>query len=221
MNRLLVGLALFAVGCGSISIDDYYKEAVKIECDFAVKCCGSMLYGTTYPSSQACVTANESNTALDDAKAQIKAGTLRYDGSAASSCIDATRSLFSSCSNTETPTGAKSLGSACQNVLVGTGKPGSICDTGDDTCQPGTYCEPTSGNSGTCTSYLKAGADCSDGPCDPDHDYCDDTTMKCTALKSKGAACTSDDECSTEDCASTCIEPAAVSVSSFCQSLQN
>lgn len=218
MNRLLIGLALLGVGCGSISIDDYYSSSVKNQCEFVVKCCGSMQNGATYASVDDCVAKTTDATALASVKAQITAGTLKFDGSAASSCVDSTRSLLSSCSNTVTASKEENAADECAKVLVGAKKIGASCDpTASDNGCNGTeaYCASTGGTSGACAPLARAGTDCTTAICASDL-YCDATTMKCTDLKSKGATCDSDDECSTFDCSTTCITPPAEPVTDIC-----
>ena len=216
MNRLLTAFALFAAGCqSSISIDTYFAEEAKAECEFIVKCCGSMQNGTTYATVDDCVAANLNTQELAAVKAQITAGTLKYDGAAANSCLDVGRALTSSCTNTETGSTQRHLDSACLDVIVGTGKVGAACDPNSFSCGPESFCNPTSSTAGTCTALTKSGGDCSDTPC-ADNLYCDEATMKCAALKSNGSACTSDEECSSGDCSSTCIDPAPVPVTDLC-----
>lgn len=219
MNRLLTAFALFAAGChSSISIDQYFNDTSKTECEFIVKCCGGMQQGMTYATVDDCVAANSNAQELAALKAEIKAGTLKYDGAAASSCLDAERSLTSSCTNTETASTVRHIDSSCQNIIVGTAKVGAACNPDELACAPGAYCDTSvsmSSTSGTCTALLKSGQDCSNGYCDANL-YCDDMTLKCTALKSKGSACTSDDQCSSGDCSSTCVDPAPVPVTDFC-----
>jgi hypothetical protein len=218
VNRLLIGLALLGVGCGSIGLDDYYAASVKNQCEFVVKCCGSMQDGTTYASVDDCVAKTTDAAALASVKAQITAGTLKYDGSAASSCIDTSRSLLSSCSNTISLSKEESVGTECNKVLVGAKKIGEACDptTGDSGCNATeAYCASTGGTSGACAPLAKAGTDCTTAICDSNL-YCDATTTKCTDLKAKGATCDTDDECSTLDCNTTCITPPAEPVTDIC-----
>lgn len=231
MNRLLVTVSLLAAGCGgsSISLDDYFTQTTQAQCDFEVKCCGSVPNAVVYTSVDQCVTTHSGDnaTAITLFKSSIAAGKLRYDATAAKTCLDRGKSLASSCTSTIDATEAKSLTDACDQVFVLTAKVGEPCDGNDGAyaCGDGhDYCATTgSSSAGTCTKPPAQGGDCSsDGFC-AEGLYCDDTSTTCQPLKAKGTTCAADYECATGSCGSagTCADATPLPVTESCDIMQS
>jgi len=226
MNRALALVALVASACGgsSVSIDDFYAQQLKTRCTFIVDCCAST-GGPTYASVDACVQANSNASAVAAAKAQVSAGTAMYDGSAASSCLSKSKSLFASCAGTISRTAEDDAASACNDALHGTAQAGASCafasDSSGSPCDVGLYCNVTigtSGTTGTCTAYASSGQDCTNTECGG-MTFCDESSNTCKPLGGTGAACAADDECASYACDSasaTCSAASSSPVTDLC-----
>jgi hypothetical protein len=128
-----------------------FTEAV---CDTASKCYGPLL--TTVLGGNSCVgfltkQIQQGDFALmDDA---VASGTVHYDGTKVSACLDALRQKGCSIFTTR-------IGTVCSDVLSGTVAAGKSCTFGAE-CTTGLFCDTTT-CPGVCTSLLAENSPCRD-----------------------------------------------------------
>ena len=212
--------ALFAVGCGgsSLTVDEFAKEQVKLQCEFEVRCCKTVARAVVFTDVASCEAATEAHRqmAVADTQAQIAAGTRRFDVGAAEHCNSVVKSLFSSCSNTLEVSDVI----ACGTVFVGTVAVGGACGSGDADCVGGADCVD-----GTCKKLLASGAVCASSdstkyPSCANGLQCDASgSMTCITPKADGAACTHGTECRSYDCNTTCTADGATPVTEACEKM--
>jgi hypothetical protein len=214
---VLIALAVAACGGGSVDQKNLYSELYGALCANYAKC------GVT-TSKEACLALlgpTLGMTTTDPYAAQIAAGTIKYDGSAARRCIDAYASA--DCNTTFFTTNTASA--ECAKVYAGTLKVGDSC-TGND-CVPDAFCSfsvdgkcpatckarlATGGGPVTSTTQCQLGLVVSGNVCaSPGAEgaactgtagstffsscagglFCDATSKTCKKTPAKGEACTS------------------------------
>jgi hypothetical protein len=206
MNRILVTAALLA-GCSSSttagSIDDFDRQVAQLSCDFLFRCCTPVPahVGADSASCQnmAAAVAQKNNT-ID---AAIAAGFAKFDAAAAAACLDAYRTLYSSCDQP-----ASIDPGACSNLVYGTLPIGAACmsDLSGARCGAGLYCSAPTGNTGVCAAQPAVGGDCSSAKCTAGVVCL--PNKRCGTPLASGQACTGNDQCQTNNCAnSVCSAP--------------
>ncbi len=107
----------------------------------------------------------------------FQASGTKYDPDAAKRCVDAAKKSSASCEQDPT------FSSACTNVYVGTGAPGTECDS-VESCAPatgggGVECVTTSANVTVCHTYARASLD---DVCTATCNSKPDGILRCTGL---------------------------------------
>jgi hypothetical protein len=121
----------------------------------------------------------------------VSMGLVTYDGKAARSCLD--EATAAGCTQIQANATVGVRGPSCGKVAPGAGKQGSPCEDLDFICES-SNCDP---GSGTCAPPRP----CWQVTCDPGH-YCDATLPGCAPVKSDGAPCGSNTQCTSP---SVCI----------------
>ena len=177
----LVSAVALAACNNSISIDDFAQKFRDGECSAAVAC-------NEFPDTATC----EASISLDSSDfntvvAEVKAGTVSYDGDAASQCL-------AYLTDNVCTFGGFHGGQVCNSIFDGTLANGAACVEDeackgyktqtaqcvrtDNMCDPGTTCCP-----GVCTAIQRAalGASCATLNCANDL-YCSGVDQTCKAL---------------------------------------
>ncbi len=127
----------------------------------------------------------------NDIKKAVAAGRLKYDGTKAQGCLDATNAGFCSSLDSLDP-------AACSAVLVGTVKAGGTCSSVEPECEKGTTCIPDGSSrcAGICVADAAEGRSCEQADC-AEGFFCDDasTPRICVKRGDVGAACPSPGQC--------------------------
>ncbi|HET7501991.1 MAG TPA: hypothetical protein VFK02_13335 [Kofleriaceae bacterium] len=188
----MAALCAAAAACGAARTIDYRDLAGELErarCERFVRC-------AVFPDEASCV--GYLRAAADTSVAgAIDAGKIRYDGEAASACVDAI--ARQSCDLTAED--ARARPAACDRMLAGAIAGGEPCQI-DAECVSGT-CEPSSGcpESGCCAGTCRpAQAPAGDGGgCAQDGDCRDGlvcaTDRTCRTPAGPGEPCAADREC--------------------------
>jgi hypothetical protein len=213
LRRWVVGPLLALAACGggvggsggSIAIQDLGSRDSEAECSRAVRC-------GFYPDQPTCVAANPSF--LGQLMADVQAGKVKYDGIAASDCLDA----LAAKSCTQSGTNFFRFPEACRAAFQGTAAAGAPCFISQE-CVSGSCKLPPSASgltciAGTCDAVfvpIAQGGNCTiDGPefqC-VDGGYCQvtpGTNRTCQPLLAVGEACSAPDACvDRAACVGTC-----------------
>ena len=215
---LWVGL-LLSPGCGSSAADQTVVPAASwgsalaaVECAQIFGCCDAAERGHWGYSDEAqCrqIRGPKEQMNLDQV---LATGWVTYDGKAARSCLD--ESLAAGCASIEANATIGIRGRSCPDVTRGTGKLGATCEDLDFICESAN-CLPGSGTCGPprgCPNACDAGQ------------FCDETTSACAPVKSDGAACRANDECTSPSvcrtgvCGAPLADGAPCSVATDCAS---
>ena len=195
-----------AGGSGSIAIQDLGSRDVDAECSRGVRC-------GFYPDQPTCVAANPS--ILGQLMADVQAGKVKYDGAAASDCLNALAAQGCALSATHFFKEPQS----CNQAFQGTAAAGAPCFINQE-CVSGSCTLPPSATgltciAGTCDAVfvpIAQGENCTiDGPefqC-VDGAYCQvtagGTNRTCQPLLAVGEACSAPDACADgAECVGTC-----------------
>jgi hypothetical protein len=194
-NALIV--VVFAAACGnSVSITDFAAKYIDATCKYDVAC--QLMPDTATCKAALFIDDNYYETIV----ALVKAGTIKYSGDEAGSCIDQQASLTCSYTGfrpdpndpcTKIFTGTVAAGGACL-VSEECAGAGATCPQTDPMCDPTTACCP-----GTCmaaAAKLPLGGNCGSSAQCADNAYCSDKTNQCTAVvTTSGGACEGLDGC--------------------------
>jgi hypothetical protein len=210
LGRETVALALVALvfSCGSegggsvpssgLSAEAYCSALAQQECAAFAGCCSLTLDDCRMKGVTSCLAAVSA----------LPTYGMKFDGSTAQECLDATRTLYANCGYVQGMLPEYlTQAAACRALTVGTIAPGAACQY-DDSCRSDSSsaakCESSNGQK-ICVrkSVLRAGEDCqgSVGECPADA-YCDTT---CKPLKSNGDACDDNAECASSLCTGSCL----------------
>lgn len=159
-----------ATGSGT-SLADVPGILAPAVCDTAAQCYGPLLDAilggnscTGYLTKQ----IQQGDFSLVDEA--VSKGTVKYDGTKVSDCVDAIKQKGCAILSTR-------LSTLCSGALQGTVAAGQSCTIGEE-CAPGLFCKTTT-CPGVCTSLLAEGISCeSDGDCQ-DGLSCDNDTKAC------------------------------------------
>jgi hypothetical protein len=198
----MVGLTVLVVGCGgggggysSVSLDQLPDAYSKVLCDQNFKCASTAdIMGRT---KQDCIDTNKGiiQLVVPSIRDSVTKGRSTYDAAASGACLTAMQNQ--SCDDWVKGTVEPA---ACANVTMPKVALDGACG-GDGDCIGG-YCDGADSSTnppkdGTCKATIAHGGQCTVADtCEDDKDYCDGTTMTCTAKKAGGTACTDDNECS-------------------------
>jgi hypothetical protein len=214
LRRWLVGPLLALAACGGgvggggggIAIQDLGSRDSEAECSRAVRC-------GFYPDQPTCVAANPS--ILGQLMADVQAGKIKYDGTAASDCLNA----FATESCTQSGANAFRYPKACDEAFQGTAVAGAPCFISQE-CVSGSCTLPPSATgttciAGTCDAVfvpIAQGGNCTiDGPEFQCVDGTDcrvtagGTNRTCQRLVALGGACLTEEDCADgAGCFGTC-----------------
>ncbi|MBK9034324.1 MAG: hypothetical protein IPL61_24175 [Myxococcales bacterium] len=184
---------------GSIPMDQFPSKLAAAACEQSFRCCDAAELMDRFqifnppPTTQAeCTTALAAlyQGLLFDSEA-LAAGRITYDEGAAADCVAAIDGA--ACSVELGQAGA------CERVLVGQVAAGGACKSSNE-CVGEASCDgATSTALGTCTALATVGMACDAASCVASA-WCDFTTTTCAADKANGAACSFDDECTSDFC---------------------
>lgn len=182
-------------GGGGLSLTDFQKQMAEAGCDNLIAC-GS-IPATDRADCVAKAKLDLTKPVSYDIAAAVKAGHIKFDGTAAKACVAATKAP-PACSFSY-----QNFGTDCLGIFVPTVANGGACQSGQE-CLSGT-CEGSvaSGCGGTCLTPLATGAECDTeaSKCAPS-DNCvapeGETAGVCTKLKGLNEDCADTGECGLE-----------------------
>lgn len=166
-----------ALGCTSISIDQFAEELTASICEREARCCSASerLFSTEEECTMLQIAAAEELEAL--LRASEEAGRLGYDADLAFECFEAERKR--SCIDTEES-------AVCATIFTGLVADGELC-TNDYDCSEA--CRPDGAGALRCASFGQAGDLCrTDEHCAPHH-YCDFIDGVCVQALLLDASC--------------------------------
>lgn len=193
---------------GPIALENLSNSLAKSYCSLAFSCCSSTEQTKLFeglspaPKTEAeCVTTFEAfydMLVIDNIKAGVDAGRLKYDGALAGSCLS---QVAGDCS-TLSDEGVQPADTACDKVFVGLVADGGDCAQGNECATAGAFCDKAQGAMmGKCLAPAKEGESCDMVSC-ADGLVCDFGAMASTCIKplADGQMCTSDYVCVNENC---------------------
>jgi hypothetical protein len=204
----LLLLPLVLIGCGNgngedkeLLLEDVASEGAQVWCAWLYGCCtdDEITRGNfAFTNETECVT-KIAETITDNwvtpMQAAIDAGTATYDAKKAYKCLEASKNL--GCTGTNTP--SDFLDNCDESPRTGTVAAGSECASYVECVAAAPYC---TGTPEVCTAPLAKGDTCTVGalPLCEAGTYCDSTTTQCTDFKAEGDDCTTTTECGALSC---------------------
>lgn len=192
-RHLLLGAALFGLGCGADttvdSYHDYKLRQAQAACQQQFRCCGRQ-----------CSTAADAtfNKSLKSVEFAITQGLVTFNAAQAKACLEASNALSTDCNQYLATVDSLAAVRACTGIIQGALPLGSACSLSPDCCQPNTYCVTDSSfdpPQARCRRMLNLGDACDSTVRCQSGSFCDSFTKVCTALTPTGS---SGDICSAE-----------------------
>ena len=223
--RIVMSAILLVFGCGGddgggndgspLDIADLGAEVAEVTCGKIFECCSEDelmdMFGNIDPPI---TTVEECETFylgffvglfLQPAQDAVERGSLIYDAARAGTCMADFAALSCSELNLDDP---EAVG-ACDDVFMGQLADDASCLTDLECASQFCDGETIDGDPGVCRTKPILGEVCEVFDCD-DGLYCDGPGIDgiCAETKADGADCTSDRECQSDNCETTCM-PAA------------
>lgn len=166
-----------------VPLDQIPAELAKSFCA-AEQACNPFFYkvGFTNTDCESVLTKEFAQASYNDILAAVNAGTVKYDGNLARTCVNAIASGSCAVLDNNTP-------DSCDQALSGSAKTGADCDI-DAECAGIARCDTSGGTCpGKCAPLASEGVACTeDGQCARGA-VCSPITQKCVAPAAEGEAC--------------------------------
>ena len=166
-----------------VPLDQIPAELAKSFCA-AEQACNQFLYDFAFTNTDCVSVATKefAQASYNDIQAAVTAGTVKYDGNLARTCVNDIANGACAALDNNTP-------DSCKRALAGTAATGAACNV-DEECAGDARCDTSAGTCpGKCAPLASAGVACSaDGDCALGA-VCSPVTQKCVAPAQVGEDC--------------------------------